>query len=113
MSEPRLLRAGPPPPALHPGNIWQAPLFDERLALGEIARSICVVRALSALEPRDVVARRPPAADGTLVTLVLPMFNAREWIDLCLTGVLAQAHANLEVLCVDDASTDDTYERVV
>src|SRR5262249_58506866 len=31
----------------------------------------------------------------------------------CLKGLLAQTHSDLEIFCVDDGSSDDTYERVV
>ena len=112
MSEPHA-QLEPSPPLQPAHDAQRPPVFEPRLAVSEIERSIRILRALSALVPQDFIARQPPVADAALVTVVLPMYNARQWIDLCLTGILAQSHANLEVLCVDDASTDDTYERVV
>jgi glycosyltransferase involved in cell wall biosynthesis len=79
----------------------------------EIARSIRVIASLARLAPSDVVRRRAPHQDADLVTMIIPMRNARAWIELCLKSVLAQTHANLEVFCVDDCSTDDSYARVV
>jgi glycosyltransferase involved in cell wall biosynthesis len=38
----------------------------------------------------------------------IPAYNAEEWITRCLKSVLDQDHTNFEVLCIDDASTDNT-----
>lgn len=41
------------------------------------------------------------------------MFNASRWIEACIKGLLVQTHPDLEIFCIDDASEDDSYERVV
>jgi glycosyltransferase involved in cell wall biosynthesis len=46
------------------------------------------------------------------VSVVIPCHNAGRWIDQTLQGVVAQTHAPHEVIVVDDASTDDSAERV-
>lgn len=43
-----------------------------------------------------------------LVTVVVPAYNASETIDETLWSVRNQTHANLEILVVDDGSTDET-----
>ncbi len=40
------------------------------------------------------------------VTVIIPVFNAERGIRDCLASVLAQTHKEIEVLCVDDGSTD-------
>jgi glycosyltransferase involved in cell wall biosynthesis len=45
-----------------------------------------------------------------LVSVVVPMYNDRRTVDLCLRSVLAQTYPELEVIVVDDASTDDSAE---
>ncbi|MFF9148170.1 glycosyltransferase family 2 protein [Streptomyces sp. NPDC014861] len=45
-----------------------------------------------------------------LVSVVVPMYNDRRTVDLCLRSVLAQTHPNIEVIVVDDASTDGCAE---
>lgn len=45
-----------------------------------------------------------------LVTVIIPTFNRREWIGECLDSVLGQTYPNVEVIVVDDCSTDGTVE---
>ena len=71
------------------------------------------MESLARLAPSDVVLHEAPHRGEDLVSVVIPMRNARQWIELCLKGLLVQTHSNLEVFCIDDSSTDDSYERVV
>lgn len=45
---------------------------------------------------------------GPLVSVVIPAFNAERWIDETLTSVRGQSHGALEIIVVDDGSTDGT-----
>ncbi len=47
-----------------------------------------------------------------LVSVVIPCFNAAQFVDKTIESVLAQTHANFELIVVDDKSTDDSV-RVV
>lgn len=44
------------------------------------------------------------------VTVVIPAWNAADDLPACLDGVVAQEYPDLEILVVDDASTDATAE---
>ena len=46
------------------------------------------------------------------VTVIVPAFNAAEWIAQTLTSIQAQTHVAIEVLVADDASNDDTARIV-
>jgi glycosyltransferase involved in cell wall biosynthesis len=48
----------------------------------------------------------------TLVTAVIPAWNAEGTIDATLSSVRTQTHRELEIIVVDDGSTDGTRERV-
>ncbi len=48
------------------------------------------------------------AADAPLVSVVMPVFNAEASVAAALASALAQTEARVEVLVVDDASTDAT-----
>lgn len=51
----------------------------------------------------------PPAriADPD-VTVVIPVYNSEAWLDDCISSVLAQTGVSLEVICINDGSTDDS-----
>jgi glycosyltransferase involved in cell wall biosynthesis len=48
----------------------------------------------------------------TPVSVIVPAHNAGRWIDRTLASVRAQTHAELEIIVVDDGSTDDTALRI-
>ena len=47
-----------------------------------------------------------PACSGPLITVIVPIFNAERFLVTCLDSVLAQTYRALEILLVDDGSTD-------
>lgn len=46
------------------------------------------------------------------IGIVVPAYNAAQWIEDCLRSVLAQTHRNWAAVVVDDGSTDATGARV-
>ena len=43
-----------------------------------------------------------------LISVVIPTYNRRDKLPACIASVLAQTYRNIEVIVVDDASTDGT-----
>ena len=46
--------------------------------------------------------------DGKMVSVVVPAYNTAPWLVRCLDSILNQTHRELEVVVVNDGSTDDT-----
>src|SRR5699024_2803988 len=46
------------------------------------------------------------------VTVIIPVYNAASVIDTSLTSIQKQTWENLEIIVVDDCSSDDTYNIV-
>lgn len=52
-----------------------------------------------------------PAQAKPLVSVYIPAFNAEDWIEEAIGSALEQTYPNIEVVVVDDASTDATLAR--
>lgn len=44
------------------------------------------------------------------VSVIIPVYNAAEYLERCLDSVVGQSHRNLEILLIDDGSTDGSGE---
>jgi glycosyltransferase involved in cell wall biosynthesis len=65
--------------------------------------------------PRYLRLRADPVeagSDGPLVSVLMPARNAQDVIGHACRSVLAQSWRRLELIVVDDGSTDDTWQRV-
>lgn len=56
--------------------------------------------------------RHPADADEPLVSVIMAAYNARPYVAHTCQSVLAQTHTRLELIVVDDGSTDGTGEVV-
>lgn len=45
-----------------------------------------------------------------LITVVVPIYNVENYIEKCLHSILEQSYNNLEILIIDDGSTDKSIE---
>lgn len=48
-----------------------------------------------------------------LVSIIIACYNAEPYIDLCLESLVNQTYKNLEIIICDDASSDDSYQKLL
>jgi glycosyltransferase involved in cell wall biosynthesis len=60
----------------------------------------------STKDPADV----PPVFDGPLVSVIMTAYNVEGYIETAARSILQQSYRNLELIIVDDCSTDSTPE---
>ena len=48
--------------------------------------------------------------ENILISVIIPVYNVEEYIIRCLDSVVSQTYKNIEVLLVDDGSTDRSGE---
>lgn len=49
-------------------------------------------------------------SENPLVSLIVPMYNVGSFAAPCVRSLLSQTYKNLEILIIDDGSTDDTID---
>ncbi len=47
-------------------------------------------------------------ASDSLISIIVPIYNSQEYLDRCIKSLLAQTHKKLEIILVDDGSTDNS-----
>lgn len=45
---------------------------------------------------------------GIKVSVVVPVYNMQDYLEECMDSILAQTLKEIEIICVDDGSTDDS-----
>lgn len=50
-------------------------------------------------------------SDGSLISVIIPVYNAEQYIDRCMKSILNQTYKNIEVLLINDGSTDRSWDK--
>ncbi len=45
-----------------------------------------------------------------LISIIIPVFNVKEYLEECLHSVISQTYENLQIIVIDDGSTDGSRE---
>ena len=107
-----------PPPAVEARN--QAQGARGTITPQERADIQLKVKALPAMPPAmsrkisdgDLDFLKRPLPPNGLISVIMTTFNTRDYIEAAIGSILAQTHRNLELIVVDDGSSDGTREAV-
>ena len=47
-----------------------------------------------------------------LISIILPVYNAEKYLEESITSIINQTYKNLEIICLDDGSTDNSKEII-
>lgn len=47
------------------------------------------------------------------ISIVIPVYNSAHYLEKCLNSVIMQTYSNLQIICVDDNSTDNSWEILI
>lgn len=46
------------------------------------------------------------------ISIIIPAYNAEQYIDRCIESVIKQTYDNIEIILIDDGSTDSSYKKM-
>lgn len=46
-----------------------------------------------------------------MISVIVPCYNAEVYLDRCIQSIILQTYRNIEIILVDDGSTDNTYGK--
>ena len=48
----------------------------------------------------------------SLVSIIVPVYNVEKYLDKCLKNLVNQTYSNIEIIIIDDCSTDNSYNII-
>lgn len=45
-----------------------------------------------------------------MITIIVPVYNSEQYLSMCLNSIIIQTYNNIEIICVDDGSTDNSIK---
>lgn len=47
-----------------------------------------------------------------LISIIIPCYNVQDYIEECIHSAFAQTYTSIEVICIDNNSTDNTWQKL-
>jgi hypothetical protein len=93
-------------------HIWDAQFswFNESLRFSSLSPVRLTGTTGSLMDRIESENPTEPAEGQPLVSVIVPAYNAETWLATALKGLQSQTHSRLEIIVVDDASTDATVK---
>lgn len=51
----------------------------------------------------------PSDSAKPLISVIVPVYNAEAWLEQCLESIIRQTYTALQIICIDDASSDNSF----
>jgi len=51
-------------------------------------------------------------SESPLISVVIPVYNAEKYIDDAINSIVTQTYKNIEIIVIDDSSTDNSYAKL-
>ena len=48
---------------------------------------------------------------NSLISVIVPVYNVEDYLDRCIESIINQTYKNLEIILVDDGSTDSSGKK--
>ncbi|MBB4140133.1 glycosyltransferase [Microbacterium invictum] len=82
-------------------------------AMAQFATKVGSIWAVATTTPLEIAEAGETIPEGETsgiidVSVIVPVYNAAEWLHECLLSVLGQSRVSVELICVDDGSTDES-----
>jgi len=58
----------------------------------------------------QLIEKEKKTTDKPLISVIIPVYNAEECLEICLRGILKQTFVNFEIILIDDGSTDSSLD---
>lgn len=49
--------------------------------------------------------------NNSIVSIIVPIYNVEQYLDRCMKSIINQTYHNLEIIMIDDGSTDSCFEK--
>ena len=46
------------------------------------------------------------------ISIIIPIYNSEKYLDKCLTSIINQTYQNIEIIAVNDGSTDNSEKKL-
>ncbi|MCI8778348.1 MAG: glycosyltransferase family 2 protein [Bacilli bacterium] len=47
-----------------------------------------------------------------LISIIIPVYNTEDYLDKCLSSIINQTYKNIEIIIIDDGSTDNSKKII-
>ena len=94
-------------------NLNSKPIYISTYRISDFPVSLIGLFVFAIKKMIEAASCKAIGLPNPLVSVILPIYNAEEWLDSCLQSIVDQTYCGLMELCIyDDACTDSSMLKV-